>query len=125
MNGPKDTPYENGIFLLKIYFPFDYPCHGPDFKFVNKIYHLNVDLMKIDTFGHISCNHLNCWRVIGRVLDWPDYGIKQALFDIFCLFYDQGIEDAYDEKMAEEYEKERDKFNEKARKWTEQYASHL
>ena len=125
MNGPKDTPYANGIFLLKIYFPHDYPHHGPDFRFVNKIYHLNVDFRNMDTLGHISCNHLNEWHTTGKVHDWPEYGIKQALFDIFCLFYNQGIDDSYDETMAEEYYKERDIFNEKARKWTLQYASHL
>ena len=30
--------------------------HGPEFKFLNKIYHLNVDF--INDFGHISINNL-------------------------------------------------------------------
>ena len=74
INGPKDTPYANGIFLLRIYFPQDYPNHGPEFRFVNKIYHLNVDNRNMDTLGHISCNHLNEWNVTGRVQKWPEYG---------------------------------------------------
>ena len=35
INGPKDTPYEIGIFTILISFPPDYPLHGPEFKFLN------------------------------------------------------------------------------------------
>ena len=46
MVGPKDTPYEGGIFTIIIIFPRDYPNHGPEFRFKNKIYHLCVDPKK-------------------------------------------------------------------------------
>ena len=75
MLGPKNTPYEGGIFTIHILFPADYPRRGPEFKFANKIYHLNVDwrsTSKGDQLGHISLNTLNEWRVTGKV--------KQSLF---------------------------------------------
>ena len=50
--GPMGTPYEYGLFSIKIIFPEDYPRHGAEFKFINKIYHSNVDWGK--DFGHIS-----------------------------------------------------------------------
>ena len=64
MFGPQDIPYEEGIFTIKITFPEDYPNHGPEFKFMNKIYRLNVDL-KHD-LGHISLSILNYWRIKGK-----------------------------------------------------------
>ena len=120
MLGPKDTPYEGGIFTIKITFPEDYPNHGPDFKFINKIYHLNVD--PINDFGHISLSSTNEWRLCGKVHDKPVFGVKQALFDIFCLFYNQGIASPYEEEMAEQYLNNRAKFDKIAKEWTEKYA---
>ena len=38
MLGPTDSPYKYGIFTIKIIFPDDYPKHGPEFRFMNKIY---------------------------------------------------------------------------------------
>ena len=60
----------------------------------------------------------NFRKVPGR----PVYTVKQALFDIFCLFYKQGVISAYDPKMAQDYENNTEKFNEEARRWTKEYA---
>ena len=121
MLGPRSTPYEGGLFTILAIFPDDYPAHGPEFKFINKIYHLNVDFK--NNLGHICINSINAWRVAGQVPNKPVYTVKQALFDIFCLFYNQGVEGAYDEQMAQLYLKEPEKFNNEARKWTQQFAS--
>ena len=124
MLGPKNTPYEKGLFTIKIEFPDDYPNHGPEFKFVNKIYHLNVvgDENRKD-FGHICINNINSWKVQGVVKGRPVYAVKQALLDIFCLFYKQGVESAYDQNMANDYALNYQKFEEEAKRWTRKYAS--
>ena len=121
MCGPKETPYENGIFTILILFPPDYPLHGSEFKFLNKIYHLNVDPR--NDVGHISLNSINELRIRGKVRNFPTYGIKRALFDIFCLFFDQGIEGAYDDEMAKQYRDYRSEFDKLAKKWTQEYAT--
>ena len=121
MVGPKNTPYDGGLFTLTIAFPQDYPNHGPEFKFKNKIYHLNVDFK--EDYGHICINSINEWRLTGKVKGREFYNVKQALLDIFCLFYKQGIDSAYDEEMARLYRDEPDKFNEEAKKWTKKHAS--
>ena len=122
MNGPKETPYENGIFIIIISFPPDYPLHGPEFKFRNKIYHLNVDFK--NDLGHISLSNLNCWRTCGKVHKFPSYGVKHALFDIFCLFFAQGVEGAYDEQMADLYMNNRPEFDKIAKEFTQRYAKY-
>ena len=121
MSGPTNTPYGGGLFTIVATFPNDYPAHGPEFKFKNKIYHLNVDFAKEP--GHICISSLNDWRIRGQVKDLPFYTVKQALYDIFCLFYNQGVIGAYDEKMANQYLNNREQFNAEAQKWTQLYAN--
>ena len=117
MVGPVNTPYDGGLFILIIKFPPDYPNHGPEFVFKNKMYHLNVNQE-----GHICLTSINEWFVTGKVKN-SFYTVKQALFDIFCLFYNQGVESAYDPKMAEKYKRDPDQFNLEAQQWTKEYAS--
>ena len=40
--GPKSTPYENGIFRVKLFIPNDFPIAPPKGFFITKIYHPNV-----------------------------------------------------------------------------------
>ena len=121
MSGPTNTPYGGGLFTILATFPNDYPVHGPEFKFKNKIFHLNVNFS--DDPGHICISSLNDWRIRGKVKDLPFYTVKQALFDIFCLFYNQGVVGAYDQKMAELYMNNRQAFDAEARNWTQLYAN--
>ena len=43
MWGPPDTPYENGLFRLRIQVPDRYPFEPPQITFQTKIYHPNID----------------------------------------------------------------------------------
>ena len=77
MVGPRNTPYEGGLFTIIALFPPDYPNHGPEFKFLNKIYHLNVDFK--NNLGHICINSINEWMITGKVRNKPCYTVKQAV----------------------------------------------
>ena len=41
--GPPNTPYDGGVFQVKIDIPVDYPFSPPEIRFQTKIYHPNVD----------------------------------------------------------------------------------
>ena len=122
LKGPENTPYQGGIFTIRITFPNNYPKAGPEFRFLNQIYHLNVDFTDQTKLGHICLNFLNEWTSTGRVVEKPCYGVKQALIDIFCLFYNQNIDSAYSPKMAQEYQNNRNQFNSRAKEYTQKYA---
>ena len=42
--GPKETPYEDGINIISIKIPNEYPIRAPHLKFENKIYHPNRNI---------------------------------------------------------------------------------
>ena len=121
--GPRDSPYAGGVFSINIIFPPQYPSKGAEFRFTTKVYHLNVDFKRKETFGHICHSSLNEWATFGKVSSKPCYGVKQALFDIFCLFYIQNPNSAYYESMADEYKNRRAEFDTKAKEWTKKYAT--
>ena len=108
--GPQDTPYGGGLFTLTADFPDDFPDSGPEVKFTNKIYHLNVD----PNDGHICISTLNYWKKGRRM--------TKVISDIFALFYAQNPNDPYKREMAKEFNENRSEFDRKAREWTQKYA---
>ena len=109
--GPTKTPYEGGMFRLKIYFPTDYPFKSPKVIFTTKIYHPNINS------GGIIC--LDILKT-----QWsPALTISKVLLSICSLLNDPNPNDPLEPIIAKQYLEDKAKYEDIARQWTLQYAS--
>ena len=118
--GPKDTSYKNGIFILNIKFPKDYPNQGPEICFKTPIYHINVnpyisEYPGKESLGHICLSTLNWWK--------PEYTMAEVLTNIFALFYLCNPESPYGLDRANEFKFNRALYEAKCKYFTKKYAN--
>jgi ubiquitin-conjugating enzyme E2 E len=108
--GPKQTPYQNGIFNLSIKFPEEYPFKPPIVKFKTKLYHCNVG-----NEGEI------CLDILTK--SWsPALKISQVLLSICSLLSDPNPYDPLNAAVAELYLNNKEEHDKIAREWTKLYA---
>lgn len=107
--GPKNSPYVNGVFNLKITFSSAYPFKPPTIKFLTNIFHPNVS------------NNNICLDILKD--QWaPSLTMKYVLTSIYSLLETPNPDDPLDTNAARLYKINREEFNLKARKITFQYA---
>lgn len=109
--GPKGSPFENGVFKLKISIPANYPFAPPEVKFETPVYHPNIN-----RGGAICLDILkDQWA--------PSLSISKVLLSICSLLTDPNPNDPLDPEVARIYKENKLKYEVTARQWTEQYAS--
>lgn len=110
MNGPKNSPYDGGKFVMNINIPEDYPFKSPNIVFKTRIYH-----------PHISKNGLICIETLGA--GWgPNVGLLQSLMSIYALLFSPNNHNPKAEKITENDIKKHEKYCEKVSEKTHKYA---
>lgn len=110
IEGPTQSPYENGVFQLELYLPEDYPMEAPKVRFLTKIYHPNIDRL-----GRICLDVLKT--------NWsPALQIRTVLLSIQALLASPNPNDPLANDVAEDWIKDEKKAKETAKEWTQKYA---
>jgi ubiquitin-conjugating enzyme E2 D/E len=108
--GPADSPYAGGMFKLEIHFPSDYPFKPPKVTFLTKIFHPNIN-----SHGNICLDILkDQWS--------PALTVSKVLLSICSLLNDPNPKDPLVPDIADLYIKDKPKYEETARAWTQRYA---
>jgi len=109
--GPKDSPYDGGVFLLLINFPENYPFKPPQITFQTKIFHPNIS----SNSGAICLDILqNNWS--------PALTLTKTLLSICSLLTDPNPDDPLDAEAGKLYKNNREEFIKKAKEMTNKFA---
>ncbi|OMJ65620.1 hypothetical protein SteCoe_37892 [Stentor coeruleus] len=111
INGPDDTVYQGGTFIIDIIIPSEYPYKPPKMKFDTKIWHPNIS----------SQTGAICLDILKD--EWsPALTIRTALLSLQALLCNPEPDDPQDAVVASQYKNNRDLFNQTARAWTQEHA---
>ena len=113
LEGPKATPYENGIFRVKLVIPNDFPMGAPKGFFMTKIFHPNISEK-----GEICVNTLK-----------KDWNSRQwSLYNLFevikCLLIVPFPQSALNEEAGKIFMENYDEYFKIAQMYTKIYAIH-
>jgi ubiquitin-conjugating enzyme E2 S len=111
ITGPEQTPFEGGVFKVKLMLPGDYPHAPPKGFFLTRIFHPNISKT-----GEICVNTLK--------RDWKkDLGLGHVLQVVRCLLINPFPESALNEEAGKLFMEEYDEYHKKAKMLCEIHAT--
>ncbi|KAJ2870425.1 Ubiquitin-conjugating enzyme E2 T [Coemansia aciculifera] len=115
IDGPPDSPYENGRFFIDVVLSETYGVDPPSVKFKTRIYHPNID-----DHGNICLDILKS----GSKGGWkPSWTLDKVLIALRVLLESPNPEDPLMPEIAEQMTSDHAAFTKAAAEWTAQYAT--
>jgi len=112
ITGPKGSPYENGVFVVDIEIPKNYPFVPPKMRFDTKVWHPNIS----------SANGAICLDILKN--EWsPALTLRTALLSLQALLSCPNADDPQDAQVAGQYKSDKKAFERTARYWAETFAA--
>lgn len=112
VEGPKDTAYEGGYFVVEITLDNQYPFVPPKMRFITKVWHPNVS----------SASGAICLDILKD--QWsPALTLKTALLSLQALLSSPEPADPQDAVVAKQYMSKNREFQRQAKDWTQTYAA--
>lgn len=112
INGPENTPFQDGKFIVQIELTDRYPWHRPKVMFATKVWHPNVNSqtgdINLDIFGKE-------WK--------PVMTIRTVLINLRALLAVPQLRHPRDDFAAKQYETNYQQWKANAKAWTAKYAS--
>lgn len=111
-HGPKESPYQGGVWKVRVELPDVYPYKSPSIGFVNRIYHPNVDEMS----GSV------CLDVINQT--WSPMFDLVNVFEVFLpqLLLYPNPSDPLNGEAAALMMRDRTTYDQRVKEYCEKYA---
>ena len=120
LEGPPETPFENGYFLFKILFQKDFPFKPPKFIFITEIFHPNISengFVSVDILSYSIVNHFNSWSP-------ALFTFSSIIYSIQSLLDDPNPDDFLNETAAKLYKEDRKTYDKTVREYTSVFANY-
>ncbi|TBT99799.1 ubiquitin-conjugating enzyme [Hamiltosporidium magnivora] len=112
IEGPPETPFYGGKFVVNIHIPDDYPFKSPSIGFVTKVFHPNVD----ENSGSICLDVLNqVWSPLYDLLNVVEIFLPQL------LSYPNAL-DPLNSEAANMYINDKPKYEKVVKEYVDKYA---